>query len=49
MVRKQKKWHFGITNPVTGSRVYIGPFATKDEARKEMAKRHGIRKYLAKR
>lgn len=32
---------FGITNPVTGHRVYVGPFPSKAAARKEMAKRHG--------
>ena len=40
---------FGITSPVTGHRVYVGPFLTTASARAEMIKRHGKNKRLVRR
>ena len=40
------RWGFGVTNPTTGERAYIGPFSTKARARIEMNKRVGKNKRL---
>jgi len=37
--RQQEQYGFGITNPMTGRRAYVGPFPTKLDAIEEMERR----------
>lgn len=43
---KIKKWGYKITNPVTGTRVCVGPFINRETAESIMKKSYGKNKRL---
>jgi len=51
IARQKEQYGFGITNPMTGTRAYVGPFSTKLDAIQEMErrKRNGKNPRLVKR